>query len=429
LSTAHPPIIHDRKRDFGPDGLIEPERARMLVLERATTLGSEEVALRQSLGRILCEDLTSAEAVPAFDNSAMDGFAVRARDTAGATAARPARMRIVGESSAGHPARRGVKESEAVAVSTGAMLPEGADAVVRIEDVRKEGTEIEVQAPVASGTDVRRAGDDVRAGEVALRAGMPIGPYELGVLASIGRVGVPCVRRPSLRLLSTGDELLDPHEPLRVGCVRNSNAYTLPALAGLAGAEVAGVRKVGDEETATQTAVAETLCCDVAVICGGVSVGAHDHVRPALRAVGAQEVFWRVALRPGKPIWFGVLPRGGEERETLVFGLPGNPVSAIVTFLLFVRPALRRLGGADPARDRLSAVLDEGYRKPPGRAHAVRCRLRLQDDGWHARLTGPQGSHVLSSMLGAEGLAIVPSSSEGVAAGERVEVELLPRVI
>jgi molybdopterin molybdotransferase len=408
--------------------LIELERARMLVLERATTLGSEEVALRQALGRTLCEDLTSAEPVPAFDNSAMDGFAVRARDTGGATASRPARMRIVGESSAGHPAPRGLKKNEAIAVSTGAMLPEGADAVVRIEDVLGTGTEIEVQAPVESGRDVRGAGDDIRAGEVALRAGRPIGPYELGVLASIGRVRVPCVRRPSVRVLSTGDELLDPHEPLRAGCVRNSNSYTLPALASLAGAEVTGVRKVGDERLATEAAVAETLRCDLAVICGGVSVGAHDHVRPALRAAGAQEVFWRVALRPGKPIWFGVLPGGGEQRETLVFGLPGNPVSAVVTFLLFVRPALRRLCGVEPERDRVSAVLDGGYRKPPGRAHAVRCGLRLEDDGWHARLTGPQGSHVLSSMLDADGLAIVPSASGGVAAGERVEVELLPRV-
>jgi molybdopterin molybdotransferase len=428
LSTAHPPIIHDRGRESTSDRLIELEPARTLVLERASTLGSEEVALREALGRVLCEDVTSAEAVPSFDNSAMDGFAVRARDTAGATTDRPARLRIVGESSAGHPARRGPTENEAIAISTGAMLPEGADAVVRIEDVLGTDTEIEVRAPVESGRDVRRAGDDIRAGEVALGAGTPIGPYELGVLASVGQVWVPCVRRPSVRVLCTGDELLDPHEPLRAGCVRDSNAYTVPALAGLAGAEVTGVRNVGDEQAATEAAVAETLRCDVAVICGGVSVGVHDHVRPALRAAGAREVFWRVALRPGKPIWFGVLPRGGEERETLVFGLPGNPVSAVVTFLLFVRPALRRLCGADPGRDRLSAILDEGYRKPAGRAHAVRCSLSLGDDGWHARPTGPQGSHVLRSMLGAEGLAIVPSSSDGVARGERVEVELLPRL-
>jgi molybdopterin molybdotransferase len=164
------------------------------------------------------------------------------------------------------------------------------------------------------------------------------------------------------------------------------------------------------------------------VLCGGVSVGAHDHVRPALSAAGARELFWGVALRPGKPTWFGTFAGGAGQHETLVFGLPGNPVSAIVTFLLFVRPAIRSLCGADPRSDRISAVLDEDYRKQPGRTHAVRCRLELRDDGWHARSTGPQGSHVLTSMLGAEGLGMVPTASDGVAAGEHIEVELLPRV-
>ncbi len=407
--------------------LIGLDRARDLVLELATPLRAEDVALGDALGRTLAEDVTSAESVPGFDNSAMDGFAVRAGDTDGASAASPALMRTIDESSAGHPARCGVNAGEAIAISTGAMLPAGADAVVRIEDVLQQGAEIEVRAPVEPGTDVRRTGEDIRAGEVALRAGTQVGLFELGVLASIGCARVRCVSRPSLRVLTTGDELLDPGEQPRPGGVRNTNAYTVPALARLAGAEVVRVQRVGDEQAATQAAVVETLQCDIAVVCGGVSVGAHDHVRPALRAAGAQEVFWGVALRPGKPTWFGICDSRGAGRQTLVFGLPGNPVSAIVTFLLFVRPAVRRLGGADPGCERLTAVLDEDYCKPPGRAHAVRCRLQLCDDGWHARPTGPQGSHVLRSMLGAEGLGIVPAASAGLAAGERIEVELLPR--
>src|ERR1039458_3797501 len=325
--------------------LIGLDRARDLLLEVATALRAEEVALGEALGRTLAEDVTSAESVPGFDNSAMDGFAVRARDTAGATAASPALMRAVDESSAGHPARCGVNAGEAIAISTGAMLPAGADAVVRIEDVLQRGPEIEVRIPIEPGTDVRRTGEDIRAGQVALRAGTQVGPFELGVLASIGCARVRCVSRPSLRVLTTGDELLDPSEQLRPGGVRNTNAYTVPALARLAGAEVVGVQGVGDEQAATQAAVVETLQCDIAVICGGVSVGAHDHVRPALRAAGAQEVFWGVALRPGKPTWFGTCDSRGGERQTLVFGLPGNPVSAIVTFLLFARPAVRRLDG------------------------------------------------------------------------------------
>lgn len=407
--------------------LIELDRARGLVIELATVLPAEDVALEDALGRTLAKDVTSVESVPGFDNSAMDGFAVRASDTAGASASAPALMRTVDESSAGHPARHGMNAGEAIAISTGAMLPEGADAVVRIEDVRRRDAEIEVSTQVKPGAEVRRAGEDIRAGEVALRAGTQIGPFELGVLASIGCARVHCFRRPSLRVLTTGDELLDPSEPLRTAGVRNTNAYTVPALARLAGAEVVGVQAVGDEQAATRVAVAEALQCDIAVICGGVSVGAHDHVRPALRGAGAREVFWGVALRPGKPTWFGTCDSRAGERRTLVFGLPGNPVSAIVTFLLFVRPAVRRLCGADPFGERLTATLDEDYRKPPGRAHAIRCRLRLCDDGWHARPTGPQGSHVLRSMLGAEALAIVPAASDGLPAGERIEVELLPQ--
>jgi molybdopterin molybdotransferase len=410
-----------------PRELIELESARGLVLGRTTTLGAQDVALESALGRTLAEDIASSETVPGFDNSAMDGFAVRARDTVGATATSPSLMRTVDESSAGRPARRRMNAREAIAISTGAMLPEDADAVVPIENALQTGPEIEVRAPVEPGSHVRRTGEDIRAGEVALRAGTVVGPFEVGVLASIGRARVPCVQRPSLRVLTTGDELLDPHQQLRPGGVRNANAYTVPALARLAGAEVIGVGSVGDAPAATNAAVAQTLQCEVAVLCGGVSVGAHDHVREALSAAGATELFWGVALRPGRPTWFGTHAGRAGESESLVFGLPGNPVSAIVTFLLFVRPAIRLLCGADPSRDRLRAVLDEDYFKEAGRAHAVRCKLRLGDDGWHARPTGPQGSHVLTSMLGADGLGIVPTASEGMAVGEHIEVELLPR--
>jgi molybdopterin molybdotransferase len=306
------------------------------------------------------------------------------------------------------------------------MLPRGADAVVRVEDAHRVGAEVGVRAPAERGQYVRRAGEDIEAGDIVLRAGTVVGPFELGVLAAVGREQVPCVRRPSLRVLTTGDELLDCHEPLRPGGVRDANAYTVPALARLAGAEVLGVERVRDAPEATAATLEQTLACEVAVVCGGVSVGEHDHVRRALQAAGAEQHFWGVALRPGKPTWFGTRAAAPAEAETLVFGLPGNPVSAIVTFLLFVRPAVRVLGGAEPERDRLIATMDEDYRKEPGRAHAVRCKLVLRDDGWHARPTGPQGSHMLTSMLGADGLAIVPTASEGVGVGEQIEIELLP---
>jgi molybdopterin molybdotransferase len=410
-----------------PHELIELEPAQRLVLKRATALPAENVDLSRALGRTLAEDVTSSETVPGFDNSAMDGFAVRASDTSHASTASPLLLRTVDESRAGHPARGTVNSGEAIAISTGAMLPRGADAVVRVEDAKRVGAGIELRAPAERGQYVRFAGQDIQAGDLVLRAGTVVGPFELGALAAVGRGQVPCVRRPGLRVLITGDELLDPHESLRPGGVRDANGYTVPALARLAGAEVLGVERVGDAPAATESAVERTLGGDVAIICGGVSVGTHDHVRAALHAAGVRQLFWGVALRPGKPTWFGTRAAAGAEAETLVFGLPGNPVSAIVTFLLLVRPALRTLCGAGPERDRLTATLDEDYRKQPGRTHAVRCELQLRDDGWHARPTGPQGSHLLTSMLGAAGLAIIPAASEGVGAGERVAIELLPR--
>jgi molybdopterin molybdotransferase len=407
--------------------LIELESARGLVLERAYALPGEHVTLRRALGRTLADDVTSEETVPGFDNSAMDGFAVRARDTSDASTDSPVVLRTVDETSAGHPARRALDPGQAFAIATGAMLPRGADAVVRVEDAQRAGAEIELRAPAERGQYVRFVGEDINAGDVVLRAGTAVGPFELGVLAAVGRDPVPCVRRPSVRVLTTGDELVEPCEPLRPGEVRNANAYTVPALARLAGAEVLGVDTVGDAPAATARALDQTLGCDVAIICGGVSVGTHDHVRPGLHAAGVERLFWGVALRPGKPTWFGFRAAGPGEAGTLVFGLPGNPVSAIVTFLLFVRPAVRMLCGADPEPDRLTATLDRDYRKAPGRAHAVRCDLELRDDGWHARPTGPQGSHVLTSMLGAAGLGIIPTASEGIGAGEPIEVELLPQ--
>ena len=274
---------------------------------------------------------------------------------------------------------------------------------------------------VAPGNNLRYAGDDIEAGAVLIGEGTRLGAAEVGVLASVGIARVPCARRPRLAVLTTGDELLEPDEPQRPGGVRNSNAYTIPALALSAGAVVVRLETVRDEPEATRAAIEPMLGGEIAVICGGVSVGEHDHVKGALSSLGVDEVFWRVALKPGKPTWFGIGPSG-----TLVFGLPGNPVSAMVTFVLFVRPAIAVMTGAPDAAQRLRAVLDEPLPKPPGRAHAVRCRLELRNDGWHARPTGDQDSHVLTSMLGADALAIVPADADPPPVGELVELELLP---
>jgi molybdopterin molybdotransferase len=416
--------------------LIEIEDARRAVLQRVSPLPSEDVGLEHALGRVLAENVESADAVPGFDNSAMDGFAVRAADTGGATAEAPATLRLIDESRAGRPAGRSLGAGEAIAISTGAMLPQGADAVVRVEDTGTSDGAVNVLVEVESGRDIRRAGEDIEPGEVVLKAGNEIGPAELGVLASVGRSGVACTRRPRVHVLTTGDELQPPGEKLRPGGIRNSNAHSIPPLVELAGGELAGVEMVADDAVATREALERALAADVVVVSGGVSVGQHDHVRPALAELGAQEVFWGVALRPGKPTWFGTVPEatrrdrtrsGGSRQQVLVFGLPGNPVSAMVTFQLFVRTAIRALLGAREQSPGTTAILDEDYPKQPGRAHLVRCRLELREDGWHARLTGEQGSHMLTSMLGADALAVIPTAAESVRAGERVAIEMLPR--
>jgi molybdopterin molybdotransferase len=395
---------------------VEIEDARDAVLRHAVPLDPEPVQVTSAaLGRISAEDVAAGEPVPGFDNSAMDGYAVRSEDARRS----PVTLSVVGESRAGAPAAAALAAGEAIAISTGAMLPQGADAVVRVEDTRGR---VEVLVGPAAGENVRRAGEDILPGATVLGRGSALGAAELGVLASVGRTEVLCGRRPRASVLVTGDELLAPGEPMRPGGVRDSSSVTISALARAAGAELVHAARTPDEPAATREALAIALeNADVAIVCGGVSVGEHDHVRAALGELGAEPVFWGLALRPGSPTWFGTAG------PTLVFGLPGNPVSAVVTFTLLAAPAIRALQGASEPSRRASAILDCDYPKATGRAHAVRCALTAAGDGWHARPTGPQGSHVLTSLLGADALAMIPSASSGVRAGERVTVELLPR--
>ena len=403
--------------------LTEIDDARRIVLEHAGALEDEPVALADADGRVLAVDVDSAAPIPPFDNSAMDGFALRCTDVAGAGPRTPVALLIAGESRAGHPARQTVGPDQAVAISTGAMLPAGADAVVAVEQTRTRDGHVEILTEVAPGDYVRLAGEDILTGQRVLTRGTRLGAAELGVLASLGQVEVRCSRRPRVAVITTGDELVAPGSELTPGAIHDANAHSVPALARQLGAEPGSVVTVPDDAQATRHALADALDqADVVVICGGVSVGVHDHVRPSLAALGVDEHFWGVALRPGKPTWFGA--RGA----TLVFGLPGNPVSAMVTFTLFVAPALDALSGASSRERRARARLARNYTKSPGRAHAVRCRLLLDERGWQAEPTGDQRSHILTSMLGADALAIIPTASGDVPAGEHVEVELLPQM-
>jgi len=386
--------------------LLNIEDARERVLQATAPLASEDVAVGEALGRVLAEDLRAAHDVPGFANSAMDGFAVR-------SGAAGRELVVVGESRAGRPAHLPLAEGEAIRISTGAMLPDGADAVLQQELVADHGERITLQEEVEPGRNVREPGEDLRAGDEVLTAGTRLGPASLGVAVNAGRASLLCAPRPRVAVLATGDELRPAGAPLGPGQVHDSNRVTLTALARRDGAQVVLAHDVPDNAGATREAIAEALdAADVVLLSGGVSVGPHDHVKPALAALGVEERFWRVALRPGKPTWFGV--RDG----TLVFGLPGNPVSAMVTFLLFARPALAALQGAEPLAGGC-AVLGEEIRCHPDRDECVRVRL----EHGRAFATGPQGSHVLRSMALADGLVVIPrGEGRSLAAGTEVEL-------
>ncbi|HWC47811.1 MAG TPA: gephyrin-like molybdotransferase Glp [Solirubrobacterales bacterium] len=422
------------------EGPLAPEAARELVLAEVVPLASERVCLEESLGRVTAAEVRSAVAIQPFDNSAMDGYALRVADTE----VSQLRLRLVGESRAGHPAEVTVGEGEAIWISTGAMVPEGADAVLPVEDTSEEDGHVLPARQAREGENIRRAGEDVEADQVLLEPGHQISAGEVAVLAAAGVAEIECTQRPQVAILGSGDELIPPGEPLGSGQIHDSNTYALKALVQEAGAEPIHVAHLPDDATETHRALHRALSpelhqisgpaglksdavrqLDVLIVAGGVSVGRHDHAKGALAEIGVEERFWRVAMRPGGPTWFGVLAREGG-RPTLVFGLPGNPVSAMVTFHLFARPALCALTGLDPYAGRTRATLATAYRKRPGKAHYLRCRLELTEDGWRAQLTREaQGSHVLTSMLGADALAFMPAAAEEIAAGEQVEVELL----
>lgn len=395
--------------------LITVEQARQIIRGVATPLSSETIPIADALDRVLAEDLSAAGDVPPFACSAMDGYAITS-GSAGRT------FTVVAESRAGAPSDVPVSQGEAVRISTGAALPDGADAVVRQEDVEQHGEQISAAVAVASGANVRGAGEDLRAGAPVLIAGTRLGPAELGFAVAAGAGELTVARRPRVAVLCTGDELRAPGDPLGPGQIHNSNAPMLEALATRSGGLAEAAVRVPDEAKTTAAALERALgTADVVVVSGGVSVGPHDHVKPALEALGVRERFWGVALQPGKPTWFG------ERAGTLVFGLPGNPVSSVVTFMLFARPALAALQGADPEPTRELAMLADAVKRNPGREQALRVRLERRDGSVAAIPNGPQGSHLVSSLVGADALAFIPAGDGELPAGTTVVLERLWR--
>jgi molybdopterin molybdotransferase len=403
-----------------PAKMISIEEARTRILAEAAPLAVEPRLLAEALGAVLAQEIVAPHSVPPFDNSAMDGFAVRAADTVDASAESPADL-LLGETiPAGHIAAHSLGVGEVAKIMTGAPLPDGADAVVQSESTVEKGGRVLIMETAKLGKNIRRAGEDVVQGDRVLAAGSVLGPAEIGLIASMGFPTVQVHRKPRVAIISTGSELVEVDKPLGPGQIRNSNSYSLRAQCQQLGIEAATLGIVPDDYEATRRLVEQGLGYDVLLTSGGVSVGEFDFVKDVQDELGVQRKLWGVAMKPGKPLAFGV--RNG----TLVFGLPGNPVSAMVSFELFVRPALLRLMGyRKTTRPPYRAIISEDVANSDGRVYVVRVRAWREDGTWHVSSTGAQGSGILRSMVGANGLAFVPGGPRGVRAGEGVEFLLL----
>ncbi len=396
--------------------LTVPE-ASSRILEHITPLSVERVPLLDALGMVLAESVRAPMTLPAWDNSAMDGYAVRGADIDIATAERPVTLRVLETVAAGRFPTQAVRDGEAIRIMTGAPLPDGADTVVRVEDTDGGTTRVLVRDARDARRNVRPRGEDFREGDALLDAGAPLGPAQLGVLASIGRSTVEVHRRPRVAIMGSGDELVDVdgfHEVLAGRKIVSTNGYTLQALVRDAGGEPVNLGVAADDPASLRDHLRRAAGCDLVLTSAGVSVGEFDYTREVIQSLGAEMKFWRVRMRPGAPLGFGLLG------STAWIGLPGNPVSAMVTFELFVRPVLRRmLGHTRLFRRPLPVVLDERVTIGARLTHFLRAIVSTGDDGTvTARLTGPQGSGILTSMSRANALLVVPEDRPVVEAGE-----------
>ena len=411
--------------------MISVDEALEKILNRVEVLSSEEKPILDCLGQVLAEDVRSGINIPPMDNSAMDGFALRSSDTAGAGAGSTRVLRVLGTIGAGAVTDLEVKPGMAVRIMTGAPIPKGADAVVKFEDTdtserKPSSPEIGVLIELKPGANVRPASGDVKRGTLVLRKGTVVRPAEVGVLASLGQSKVKVVRRPVVAVLATGDEIVDIRQPLSESKIYNSNSYSVAALALRYGAVPKILGIASDVEDSLLAGLRAGLDADVLITSGGVSLGDYDIVREVLAKEG-EIIFWRVREKPGKPLVFGVLKsKNSKTGEIPLFGLAGNPVSAMLNFELFVRPAvLKMMGKRNLDKPTVEAVIEDTIKNSDGRRIFARVVVDKHDGKYFARLTGPQGSGILTSMALANGLAIVPEDKPGVKKGDVVKVMML----
>jgi molybdopterin molybdotransferase len=399
--------------------MISVEEAQQIILGSVERVGSEYVELLDTLGRVLAEDVTATEPIPPWDNAAMDGYALRSEDTRDASGDRPVALRLIGTAAAGQIFDGRVEKGQVLRIMTGAPLPRGADAVIRQEDTRATDREVFVVRQVSAGHNVRTAGEDVKAGEEVLATGTLCRPGVIGLLAALGRRRIGVYQRPRGAILATGDELLRWDEAPAPGKIYNSNSYALAAQVLQAGGIPVLLGPVGDTKSLLVEHLREGLRADLCVTSGGVSVGDYDLVADTLRELGAEVLVRKVNMRPGKPFTFALL------EQKPVFALPGNPISCMVTFELFVRPALRKMQGcSDLFHPEITATAAQAMVNTDRRPAYFRVILTQTDTGYTARLTGDQGSAMLHSMACADGLAFVPGETD-IPAGRQLRVLLL----
>lgn len=413
--------------------MLSVEQALEQILSHVDVLEKEERPILDSLGHVLAEDIYSDIDVPPLDNSAMDGYAVRSEDTQGAGPQSPRFLRVVDIVTPGTISEHEVGPGMAVRIMTGAPIPKGADTVVRFEETdetQRKGSsdEVGVLSEIGAGVDIRRAGEDISRGSIVLRKGVVLRPSEIGVLASLGRAEIAVVRRPVVAILATGDELVDIDQPLPEGKLYNSNTYSAAALVLRYGGIPRILGIASDSEDSVMAKLRQGQDADLLITTGGVSLGDYDVVKDVLAREG-EIIFWRVRLKPGKPIVFGMikgLSKTDAGRRIPYLGLPGNPVSAMVTFEVFVRPAiLRMMGKENLVKPTVEAVIEDPITNEDGRRVFARAIVEKRGAQYFARLTGSQGSGVLTSMTLANGLVIVPEDKSKVKAGDVVQVMML----
>ena len=402
--------------------MLRVEEALDKILVRIQPLGFEKVSLLESLGRGVGEDIDARRNIPPLDNSGMDGYAVRTADIERASRDHSVRLKVIEDLPAGFLSQKTLNEGQAIRIMTGAPIPEGADTVVPVEETQKDGSFVLILKALPLGENIRRAGEDVKKGDRVISRGDILRSSEIGMIASIGRSSISVYQRPLVAILCTGEELVDVDEPLEGVKIVSSNSYTLAAQVRECGAIPVQLGIAKDRKEEVKEKLRQGLRADVLISSAGISVGDYDFVKEALKDLGMEMVFWRVAMKPGKPMAFGII------RGKPVFGLPGNPVSSMVSFEQFVRPALlKMMGHREIFRPVIEAILNEDLYLEPGKRHYIRAVVSHKEDHYVAMTTGAQGSGILNSMVRANGLIVIPEDRERVQAGEKVRVQLLDR--